>query len=236
METDLISVKDVANHHGKQRATIFKIIKRLGIETSKQRNSSSRNQLAAYITLADFQRVNDELSIYWTFRPTNAQELKRCVEESFADAVYPGDDNITLSACTCGECTETRAFFEGKHWRDVAATGQLFQVGWGGLPILSEEAWRFYLPAYLIRSLNRGEDAEDCLTLALYSLAPSIPKPGCRDFDTERFRGLTAAQQKCIAAYARTAVDAGGGDDAFDEASAFWNGKVTEAQAEQGVA
>jgi hypothetical protein len=230
METELISVMDVANHHGKHRTTIFKIIKRLGIETKKQRNSSSRNQLVAYITQADFQRVCDELSIYWTFRPPNAQELKRCVEEAFADEVYPGDDNITISGCICGECTETRAFFGGKHWRDVAAMGQPFQVGWGGLPILSAEAWRFYLPAYLIRGLSGGND-DDALTTALYSLTPDAP-----DQISRRDFGLSVAQQRCIAAYARAAVEAGAGDPAFHIAAAYWEGRAAEAQAEQGAA
>lgn len=61
MGNELISVIDVANHHGKQKQTIFKILKRLGIETSKLRNSSSKNQLVAYITQDDFRRVSDEL-------------------------------------------------------------------------------------------------------------------------------------------------------------------------------
>jgi hypothetical protein len=61
MDDDLISVIDVANHHGKQKQTIFKILRRLGIETSKLRNSSSKNQLVAYITHDDFRRVNEEL-------------------------------------------------------------------------------------------------------------------------------------------------------------------------------
>lgn len=63
MDDDLISVFDVASQHGKIKPTIFKILKRLGIETIKRRNSSSRNQLVAYITQDDFRRVSEELSL-----------------------------------------------------------------------------------------------------------------------------------------------------------------------------
>ena len=64
MGDDLISVIDVANHHSKQKQTIFKILIRLGIETSKIRNSSSKNQLVAYITQDDFRRVSEELFVF----------------------------------------------------------------------------------------------------------------------------------------------------------------------------
>src|SRR5438132_231798 len=61
MDDNLIFVIDVASHHGKRRQTIFKILKRLGIEPTKQRSSSSRNQLVAYITQDDYRRVSVEL-------------------------------------------------------------------------------------------------------------------------------------------------------------------------------
>lgn len=64
MDDDLISVIDVASHHGKQKQTIFKILRRLGIETSKIRNSASKNQFVAYITQEDFKRVSEELVVF----------------------------------------------------------------------------------------------------------------------------------------------------------------------------
>ncbi len=64
MSNDLISVIDVADHHGKHKQTIFKVLRRLGIATSKRRDSSSGNQLVAYITQEDFRRVSEELSLF----------------------------------------------------------------------------------------------------------------------------------------------------------------------------
>ena len=41
MGDDLISVNDIASHHGKRKQTVFKILKRLGIDTTKQRSPFS---------------------------------------------------------------------------------------------------------------------------------------------------------------------------------------------------
>ena len=40
MSEELISVIDVANHHGKRKQTIFKILRRLGIEARKIRGAN----------------------------------------------------------------------------------------------------------------------------------------------------------------------------------------------------
>ena len=167
----------------------------------------------------------DEL--FWTFRPVNAEELKQCIEEAFAEAIYPGDDNITISDCTCGECNETRAFFGGKHWRDVAATGQPFHVGWGGLAIMSPQAWRFYLPAYMLLSLRGDGDPGATLECVLYSLSPD-PAGAYVDVFTERIRAFSAAQQGCLVAFACAAVEAGAEDKAFNAAADYWKAKVAE--------
>ena len=63
MEKELISVIDAASQLGMtHKQTMFKIIKRLGISTVKQRNSSSRNQLISYITQNDLHLIRQHLS------------------------------------------------------------------------------------------------------------------------------------------------------------------------------
>jgi hypothetical protein len=58
MDQELISVSDVARHHGKRKQTVFKVLKRLEIDTTKRRSSASRNQVVSYITQDDFRRVS----------------------------------------------------------------------------------------------------------------------------------------------------------------------------------
>src|SRR5262245_61808484 len=58
---DLISVRDVAAQHGKRKQTVFKILKRLGIRTRKERSASGKNQVVAYITQDELKLVKSEL-------------------------------------------------------------------------------------------------------------------------------------------------------------------------------
>ena len=57
MTEELISVIDVARKFGMHKQTVFKVIKRLGIETTKQRNPEHRNQRIAYIKKVDLEII-----------------------------------------------------------------------------------------------------------------------------------------------------------------------------------
>lgn len=56
-----ISVVDLANQVGKRKQSIFKILARLHIQTTKKRGLDSRGQLIAYITPQEAQLVIAEL-------------------------------------------------------------------------------------------------------------------------------------------------------------------------------
>ena len=53
----LISVIDAATQLAMRKQTPFKIIKRLGLSTVKQRNSTHRNQMISYIAKSDLALV-----------------------------------------------------------------------------------------------------------------------------------------------------------------------------------
>jgi len=63
MSEDLVSVIDVARHHGKKKQTIFKILRRLGIEARKIRGAKN-GQFLSYITQDEFRLVSNELPSY----------------------------------------------------------------------------------------------------------------------------------------------------------------------------
>jgi len=62
MMEESISIIDVAKRLGKRKQTIFKIIKKLGISTKKQRHSKHRGQAIAYITNEDFNQISEYVS------------------------------------------------------------------------------------------------------------------------------------------------------------------------------
>lgn len=56
----LFSVRDFAEQNGLRKQTVFKVLKRLGINASKSRgNDQSRGQLVSYITGDDARRILD---------------------------------------------------------------------------------------------------------------------------------------------------------------------------------
>ena len=57
MNENLISVIDAAAQLGTRKQQLFKIIKRLGVSTSKHRNSGHKNQVIAYITKDDLDLI-----------------------------------------------------------------------------------------------------------------------------------------------------------------------------------
>ncbi len=62
MSDDLISVIDLANQYGKRKQSIFKILKRLGIEAKKLQGTNNRGQIIAYITNEEARLVVDDLT------------------------------------------------------------------------------------------------------------------------------------------------------------------------------
>ncbi len=60
-EENYISVIDVAKQIGKAKQTVFKVLKRLGIETQKMRGPDSRGQLISYITKDESLLVKAEM-------------------------------------------------------------------------------------------------------------------------------------------------------------------------------
>lgn len=63
MNDDLISVSDAAQKLGMIKQTLFKVIKRLGVHTIKQKSSAHRGQAISYITKKDFDLIVDNQSI-----------------------------------------------------------------------------------------------------------------------------------------------------------------------------
>jgi len=62
MSNEIISVIDVAKNLGKWKAHVFKILKRLGIETVKEKSNNARGQKIAYITTDDYDRIREYLA------------------------------------------------------------------------------------------------------------------------------------------------------------------------------
>lgn len=84
MTDDPISVVDLADQVGKRKQSIFKILTRLNIQTTKKRSSNSRGQLIAYITPQEAQLVIAELNSRTETENRNVNA--RAIDISVSDA------------------------------------------------------------------------------------------------------------------------------------------------------
>lgn len=82
-----------------------------------------------------------------------AQTLIKQINEQFGRMGYPGDDKIVIDAMSSQlQCPEIISALKGRHWRDLSR-GTLDQLK-SALFFLSPEGYRFYLPAFMIYSIE----------------------------------------------------------------------------------
>ena len=131
-------------------------------------------------------------------------DLATAVIEAWAATPPPARDNIAPHPCE--ECDDIRDYLDG---RDPTTfdTEALLGCIWD-LPLLSAEAKRYYLPAWLLDSIRnpQGSDATDALIYALDS-----------DHRWDPAGGYTEAQRATVVRYLEAMVE-----QVDDSTSFFW--------------
>jgi hypothetical protein len=133
------------------------------------------------------------------------QQIKETIENAFTNTSYPGDGNLTVHkrGFDCDDCDELAADFKGRVWSEVPLV--VVQWHYEEISLFSPEAYRYYLPAYMLASLDPAdsEPARSIPNSVLYSL--SKPKTSSKsDLTTWFYRrvcGFTAEQQSAIKAF-----------------------------------
>jgi hypothetical protein len=130
---------------------------------------------------------------------SEAEELRQQIETAFAEVEYPGDDRLVYD--TSGdhlECNEVAAAFRGKHWKEIPLDTLRYHSS--GIFFLTPEAYRFYLPAYLIAGSLHYDQADLIPDSVVSSITPPSDE---RNFDVyqRRMEGLTPPQRKALRSF-----------------------------------
>jgi hypothetical protein len=126
--------------------------------------------------------------------------LKRQIREAFRDVpppVKPG-----LDAMHYGEGGAVIWDANGRSWEELLQDRYFLAYHAPSLPLLSPSEFRFFLPAYLIASLDDPELATDIEEFTLFNLTPSTSDD--KDGDVwllRRIELLDRAQREAIRAF-----------------------------------
>ena len=89
-------------------------------------------------------------------RNEKAELLKQQIREAFVDVPYPNQDNSVDPYCS--ECVDCDKAFKGKHWLDITMAEVNITYS-ACLWHFGMEEYLFYLPAYLLLSIDFNDDA-----------------------------------------------------------------------------
>lgn len=95
-----------------------------------------------------------------------SNELKQEIEAAFAEVQYPGDENIYAEGVEDPDIEKRVLRFKGTHWHEVDS--EVLRGLRDGFVFFTPEAFRFYLPAFLIEYINDpDENVVNSLAFAL---------------------------------------------------------------------
>ena len=121
-------------------------------------------------------------------------QFREKLEEAFADAPYPGDDNLT--ECPCPECQEIAEYFRGKTWRGHTVRNLRYHEA--ALNLLTAEAVHYFLPAFVLAELEDPEEAD-----VIYDGLIFIFTPSGSSRQKENIKLLSKAQSEVMIDYLR---------------------------------
>lgn len=119
------------------------------------------------------------------------------IEKAFADLPHPGD---TLLHSSCQDDTDIRPFYGIQDWRE--ASSQMIEREDAALCFFSPAAFRYFLPAYLIWTLNNYDTSESpTVNSTIYSLDPTSARADLQPFMRSKYSLLSQAQRHAVIAF-----------------------------------
>jgi hypothetical protein len=131
------------------------------------------------------------------------QTLIQEIENAFADVTYPGDDKLVKSL-EYYDNLKVVIDFKGKHWKEISQESLLKHRF--DLSRFTPEAFRFYLPAYLIGSLQ-GEDRGEIIEHVIFSFIPPIAEGKEKGEFLNSLKSFDSKQISAIKAFVRAFIE-----------------------------
>jgi Family of unknown function (DUF6714) len=158
---------------------------------------------------------------------------KKNIASAFAATVHPGNDNLVATGAGIDpESREIADAFRDKRWQEVSS-GMVRQYA-EALPLLTPDAFRYFLPAYMMASIDDYPNVDVARDSVVFNLVP--PGPGSEgwqiDFFNSRaqqFNPVEAGAIRCFLELMRDRMadewateDLGPPQEKFDRTIRFW--------------
>ena len=140
------------------------------------------------------------------------EALKSLIKAAFEDAEYPGDEHIagcsrSLTPFGCGDCDPIAAHFKGTTWQEHDLQTL---AGFDNAVILFHpEAYRYYLPAFMLADLEnyQAEEKSDSLpNLDIEWTVSSNEDKSIHDKHKEFVASLSKQQRQVVIEYLKYIV------------------------------
>jgi hypothetical protein len=125
--------------------------------------------------------------------------LRSEIIKAFAEVEQPAKNNIALHECE--ECRDARKNFTNIKWQE--ANDKLLESNYDKIPLFSPEAFHYFLPAYLLYTLNNFDDEfSDVCEFTLFAVTPDKSREdesgNVSSYWKEKFSSFTFAQMNVI--------------------------------------
>lgn len=127
----------------------------------------------------------------------NAQEIIDQVHAAFRDVPLPSGEDLRNDHCC--ECSEISAAFGARPWSEISLEDLL---AGRETALLSEAAWRYYLPSMIIWCIRNPEVVDVIQDNLVYQLAPpETQEEWAWEWFRPRASGFNREQRKAIVAF-----------------------------------
>ena len=119
------------------------------------------------------------------------------IESAFAGLSPPGDD--WLLHPDCRDDGDIAAFYGAPRWQDLA--GDVIVHNYAAPSFFSAEAFRYYLPAFMVWALRNPERPDYVIEATLRAFDPGVEGGPLQAFQRSKFALFTPDQRQAVAGF-----------------------------------
>jgi hypothetical protein len=134
---------------------------------------------------------------------TPAHDVTARIRDAFSTTPYPGDANVVAnSSADDRESAAVADAFRAKAWQSISIPDVRRHAS--ALPLLTPDAFRFVLPAYMIAVVDGPREVDVAKDNVLFNLTPPANRSGWQwSFFHSRSQLFTEAEREAIRGFLR---------------------------------